>query len=116
MSGFLYESVLDCFYVLTFGLAILAKGNRRKSCLLNVCEIDYRQSYTGRIFWTLVVTFMLILSTYWSLRAYNDWQNFPVLTTLTTTGYPVRNIEFPAFTICGQVSISSTFYVQVLHS
>jgi hypothetical protein len=31
------------------------------------------------------------------------------LTTVNTTAYPVKLIEFPAVTICGQVSISPTF-------
>ena len=29
-----------------------------------------------------------------------DWQDSPILTTLTTTAYPVDNIDFPAVTIC----------------
>jgi hypothetical protein len=31
-----------------------------------------------------------------------DWQANPVLTTVNTTAYPVKMIEFPAVTICGQ--------------
>ena len=64
-----------------------------------------KQSHAGRIFWTLIVTSMLFLAIYWSVTAYSDWQNSPVLTTLTTTGFPIKDIEFPAFTVCGQVTI-----------
>lgn len=31
---------------------------------------------------------------------YVDWRDDPVLTTVSTTGYPVSKLEFPAVTIC----------------
>ncbi len=37
-----------------------------------------------------------------SIQSYLDWQANPVLTTVNTTAYPVKMIEFPAVTICGQ--------------
>ena len=37
-----------------------------------------------------------------SIQSYLDWQASPVLTTVNTTAYPVKMIEFPAVTICGQ--------------
>ena len=55
----------------------------------------------GKIFWILTVLSMLILGTYWSISAYYSWQDNPVL---TTSAYPVTDIEFPAMTICGQGS------------
>ena len=45
---------------------------------------------------------MVLLGSYWSIQAYLDWQANPVLTTVNTTAYPVKSIEFPAVTICGQ--------------
>ena len=39
-------------------------------------------------------------------KAYNDWQDNPVLTTVSTTAMPISEIEFPAITICGQGSVS----------
>jgi hypothetical protein len=52
-----------------------------------------------------VVIGLLALGTYWSVKAYNDWQSNLVLTTVNTTAFPVTGVEFPAFTICapGQV-------------
>ena len=61
-----------------------------------------RQSLVGRIVWVSIVAFMLLLGSYWSIQSYIDWQNNPVLTTVQTTAYPVKEIEFPAVTICGQ--------------
>ena len=61
-----------------------------------------RQSLAGRIVWVSIVAFMILLGSYWSIQSYVDWQNKPVLTTVQTTAYPVKEIEFPAVTICGQ--------------
>jgi hypothetical protein len=45
---------------------------------------------------------MLILSIYWSYYLYADWQEKPVLTTVTTTALPVTQVDFPAVTICSE--------------
>jgi hypothetical protein len=61
-----------------------------------------KQSEIGIFFWILVVLGMASLGMFWSIEAYNDWQDNLVLTTINTTAYPITNIEFPAVTICGQ--------------
>ena len=33
------------------------------------------QTTFGKIFWNIVVVMMLILGTYWSVEAYNSWEN-----------------------------------------
>ena len=33
------------------------------------------QTTFGKIFWNIVVVLMLILGTYWSVEAYNNWEN-----------------------------------------
>ena len=38
-------------------------------------------------------------------QVYQDWQDNPVLTTINTTTKPIRDIDFPAITICGQGTI-----------
>jgi hypothetical protein len=35
-----------------------------------------------------------------SIVAYIDWQCNPVMTTVTTTGYPIGMLSFPGITIC----------------
>ena len=47
-----------------------------------------------------------MVSINWSYEAYIDWSKNPILTTIATTGLPISTIEFPAITICGQVSIN----------
>jgi len=54
----------------------------------------------GKTFWTLVVLAVSVLAIYWSLKAYKDWQESLVLTTVNTTAYPIKDIEFPSITIC----------------
>ena len=60
------------------------------------------QTTFGKIFWIAVVTFMVLLGTYWSVNAYNNWLDNPVITTVGTTAFAVKNIDFPAVTICSQ--------------
>jgi hypothetical protein len=45
---------------------------------------------------------MIILGAYWTAAIYNNWQNQPVVTTATTTAYPITDVEFPSVTICAQ--------------
>ncbi len=33
---------------------------------------------------------------------YRQWQEKPVITTITTPAHPISNVEFPTFTICAQ--------------
>jgi hypothetical protein len=61
-----------------------------------------KQTVGGKIFWILVVSFFLFLGVRFSQSAFTNWKNSPVLTTLTSTAHPIKKIDFPAFTICGQ--------------
>jgi hypothetical protein len=51
------------------------------------------QTWFGRIFWILVILLMTILGLYWCIKAYLDWQDKPVLTTVTTTALPVTSVS-----------------------
>ena len=55
------------------------------------------QTMIGKLFWILVVVLMLMLGAYWSVNAYNSWQEDPVLTTVTTTAYPVTQVNYHLF-------------------
>jgi hypothetical protein len=46
---------------------------------------------------------------YRSAQSYIDWLNAPVLTTVNTTAYPVKLVDFPAVTICGQGMSADVF-------
>ena len=55
------------------------------------------QTIIGKLFWVLVVVLMLMLGAYWSADAYNSWQDDPVLTTVTTTAFPVTQVNNSVF-------------------
>jgi hypothetical protein len=60
------------------------------------------QTQIGKVFWSMVIIAMLALGTYWSVCAYQDWLNNPVITTIKTSALSIKEIDFPAVTICGQ--------------
>ena len=43
-----------------------------------------------------------------SENAYKSWDNNPILTTVSTTAYPIHSLEYPAITICGQGMATDT--------
>ena len=76
------------------------------------------QNYLGykflanlQIFWALCVISALCLGTYWTIYLYNDWQEKPVLTTVTTTALPVSQVPFPAVTICPVGQLIAAFNI-----
>ena len=63
------------------------------------------------VLWFLVVCFGAGLAIYMSLDAWNTWKSAPVLTSVSSTGLPLRKIDFPAITICSQglIQVSKIF-------
>ena len=57
---------------------------------------DY-QTLFGRIFWTVVLIAMTALGLYWTIQSYVDWKHNPVLTTVTTTAFPVKHVNLYSF-------------------
>ena len=43
-----------------------------------------------------------------SENAYKSWEDNPILTTVSTTAFPIHSLEYPAITICGQVILIVT--------
>ena len=41
-------------------------------------------------------------SIYSTCKTYIEWQDNPTITTINTTSYSIKNIEFPSITICSQ--------------
>ena len=58
-----------------------------------------------RVLWVIVVGIAIAIGTYWSITAYENWQENPVLTSVGTTGYSIEKVEFPSITICAQGSV-----------
>ena len=89
-----------------------------ESSKCNIQGLSYifqsKQTIFGKVFWTLVVSSMLLLSTFWSYSMYVEWQLSPVLTTVTSTAFPVEGIEFPAVTICGSGMNEEAFNAGIL--
>jgi len=52
------------------------------------------QTRLGKIFWSLVLVVMVGLGIYWCTTAYMAWITQPVLTTVTTTAYPINQVIF----------------------
>ena len=50
------------------------------------------QSSFGKFFWTLVIFLMMIMGLCWCIEAYQNWKDQPVLTTITTTAYSVKQV------------------------
>ena len=55
-----------------------------------------------RILWILAVCLGIGFAIILSLKAWIDWKDSPVLTSVSSTGLPIQNIDFPAITICSQ--------------
>ena len=56
-----------------------------------------------RFLWILAVCLGVFFAIFLSVKAYVEWKDNPVLTTVATTGFPIEKVEFPAITICAQV-------------
>ena len=55
-----------------------------------------------KFLWFLIVCFGAGVAVYMSLDAWKTWKDAPVLTSVSSTGLPLRKIDFPAITICSQ--------------
>ena len=61
-----------------------------------------RQNPFRLSFWILAVCFLLSLGIFWSSQMYVNWVDQPVLTTIKTTAYSIKDVEFPAVTFCSK--------------
>ena len=58
--------------------------------------------------WLAIVSVAVFFSVFQTCSLYTQWQNSPVITTLETIALPIKDIEFPAVTICPQGSLHQT--------
>ena len=58
------------------------------------------------LLWFLIVIAAMMFTILQTTTLYADWQNEPVITNLDTIAMPIKDIEFPAVTICPQGTIS----------
>ena len=65
--------------------------------------LEKGSSYFERFLWLIIVLCGIGLAILISILAYIQWKENPVLTSISTTGYPIEKVPFPAITICAQV-------------
>ena len=82
--------------------------SKQYSSMTTIHGISYLFSDTisgvERLLWVIVVILAIFFTTFQVVKLYNEWQDKPVITTLDTVALPIKNIEFPAITICPQGS------------
>ena len=49
-----------------------------------------------------------------SVQMYIQWKDNPTITTIDTVAYPIKNVEFPAITICSQGSAKDVLDTAIL--
>ena len=54
-----------------------------------------------RVIWLLILLSFACLATFLVVESYTEWQDNPVITTLSTVAKPVNTLLFPSVTICG---------------
>ena len=59
-----------------------------------------------RLLWILIVLGATAFSVFFSYRIWEGWQEDPVLTSVSTTGYPIELMEYPSITICAQGAVN----------
>lgn len=46
--------------------------------------------------------------------SYNDWETRPVLTTISSTGFPISKIPFPSVTFCSQGKVPRILFASLI--
>ena len=70
----------------------------------------------ARCFWILVFVLGVFASGYYCCIMWDKWQNTPILVSFDTNDYPMKNIPFPAVTICGVNKVSKSKLTALLES
>ena len=53
-----------------------------------------------KYFWITILVLATLLSLYWSIVLFIDWQGNPVQTTVVTSALDIKEVPFPSVTIC----------------
>ena len=68
--------------------------------------LEEGRSIADRVLWIVLIGLGSAFATYGSMKIYQDWQSNPVITSVSTTGFDIREIEYPAITICSQGDVN----------
>ncbi|XP_057370230.1 pickpocket protein 28-like [Daphnia carinata] len=67
-----------------------------------------------RVVWILVFLSGVCFSSYFCWQVWQKWEQSPVLTSVETQLYPLKNVPFPAVTICNVNKISESKLYEVI--
>ena len=62
--------------------------------------------FLRRVVWVLIFVSGICFSGYFCWEMYQKWEQSPVLTSVETQLYPLKNVSFPAVTICNVNKVS----------
>ena len=68
------------------------------STIHGLVHISTAKSKAARALWLAIVVACYSLAIYMITDSYNEWQESPVSTTITT--HPITELEFPTVTVC----------------
>lgn len=75
-------------------------------CYRHLAQVD--RSVTERTMWTIINMIGAGSLLFFTITAWNSFATNPLVTTLHDTIYPIRNIPFPAVSVCSNNRISRT--------
>ena len=81
---------------------------------LHKCFLLRHIVFLRRFMWVLVFLAGLCFSGYFCLQMWRKWDESPVLTSLDSNYYPLKNIPFPAVTICNVNKVSKKKLLQFM--
>ena len=67
-----------------------------------------------RVLWVLLCIASVVFGCFIFYPVFERWINFPTITTIFQTNYPISNIPFPAVTICSNNKIIETQLNKIL--
>ena len=83
---------------------VVSKTLQEYSEVSTVHGVNYALSKSlplpDRLLWIVLTVIALFGASYWSLTAYDNWQENLVTTTLKDAAMPVTSLNFPGVTIC----------------
>ncbi|XP_046649315.1 pickpocket protein 28-like isoform X2 [Daphnia pulicaria] len=75
---------------------------------------EEKSHWLKRVMWTLVFLAGIFFSGYYCWQMWKKWEDSPVLMSLDSNRYPLKNIPFPAVTICNVNKVSKTKLLRVM--
>ena len=92
-KGPLTKTIMEyCGATSIHGVSYIAEGSRL---------------FFERVLWVVLITICASISLVLTKKIYDNWDQDPISTTVSTTEYGIENIEYPSITICAQGSVKN---------